>query len=152
MFGGHQRSNGHELGQTPGGGEGQGGLVCCSSWGRKESDTTQQLSNNHKDIHPENPWATILRVRERMDSESERHFTWRGGQREWEHLPAPLDYKLLQLHCPVQGPVATSGHQGMWQSELRCAISVDPTHGHHQTVNTEIRLIKFFVAKDGEAL
>ena len=29
-----------ELGQTLGDGEGQGGLVCCSSWGHKESDTT----------------------------------------------------------------------------------------------------------------
>ena len=28
----------------------------------------------------------------------------------------------------------------------------DSTHGHHQMVNTEIRLIIFFVAKDGEAL
>ena len=29
--------NGHELGQTPGHGEGQGGLVCHSPWGHKES-------------------------------------------------------------------------------------------------------------------
>ena len=28
----------------------------------------------------------------------------------------------------------------------------DPTHGHHQMVNTKIRLIIFFAAKDGEAL
>ena len=28
----------------------------------------------------------------------------------------------------------------------------DSTHGHHQIVNTEIRLIVFFAAKDGEAL
>ena len=28
----------------------------------------------------------------------------------------------------------------------------DSTHGHHQMVNTEIRLIMFFVAEDGEAL
>ena len=28
----------------------------------------------------------------------------------------------------------------------------DSTHGHHQTVNTEIQLIIFFAAKDGEAL
>ena len=28
----------------------------------------------------------------------------------------------------------------------------DSTHGHHQTVNAEIRLIIFFAAKDGEAL
>ena len=36
----HHQFNGHELGQTPGGGEGQGGLACCSPWGCKESDTT----------------------------------------------------------------------------------------------------------------
>ena len=28
----------------------------------------------------------------------------------------------------------------------------DPTHGHHQMVSTEIRLIIFFASKDGEAL
>ena len=35
------------LGQTPGDGEGQGGLVCCSPWGSKELDTTGQLNNNN---------------------------------------------------------------------------------------------------------
>ena len=29
---------------TPGVGDGQGGLVCCNSWGHKESDTTEQLN------------------------------------------------------------------------------------------------------------
>ena len=38
MAGWHHQCNGHELGQTPGDGKGQGGLVCCSSSGRKESD------------------------------------------------------------------------------------------------------------------
>ena len=38
--------NGHELGQTLGDGEGQGGLLCCSPWGCKELDTTEQLNNN----------------------------------------------------------------------------------------------------------
>ena len=33
--------NGHEFEQTLGDGEGQGSLVCCSPWGRKESDMTQ---------------------------------------------------------------------------------------------------------------
>ena len=33
--------NGLESEQTPGVGEGQGSLVCCSSWGHKESDTTE---------------------------------------------------------------------------------------------------------------
>ena len=36
----HHRFNGHEFEQTPGDGEGQGNLACCSPWGRKESDTT----------------------------------------------------------------------------------------------------------------
>ena len=33
--------------QTPGDSEGQGGLACCSSWDHKESNTTEQLSNNN---------------------------------------------------------------------------------------------------------
>ena len=37
----HHQLNGHEFKQTLGDGEGQGSLVCCSPWGRKESDTTE---------------------------------------------------------------------------------------------------------------
>ena len=36
----HHRLNGHEFEQTPGDSEGQGSLLCCSLWGRKESDMT----------------------------------------------------------------------------------------------------------------
>ena len=36
----NHRCNEHELGKTPGDGEGQGGLACCSPWGHKELDTT----------------------------------------------------------------------------------------------------------------
>ena len=39
-------NNGHEFEQTLGDGEGQGSLACCSPWGRKESDMTEQLKNN----------------------------------------------------------------------------------------------------------
>ena len=35
MVGRHHRLNGYELEQTPGDGEGQGSLVCCSPWGHK---------------------------------------------------------------------------------------------------------------------
>ena len=38
----HHQLNGHEFEQTPGDSEGQGSLVCCSPWGHKESDTTEQ--------------------------------------------------------------------------------------------------------------
>ena len=37
-------------------------------------------------------------------------------------------------------------------TELPLPNQKDSTHGHHQMVNTEIRLITFFAAKDGEAL
>ena len=36
----------HEFEQAPGVGEEQGCLACCSPWGHKESDRTEQLSNN----------------------------------------------------------------------------------------------------------
>ena len=36
----------HEFEQDPGDGEGQGSLVCCSPWGCRESDMTEQLNNN----------------------------------------------------------------------------------------------------------
>ena len=44
MAGWHHRLNGHEFEWTPGVGDGQGDLACCDSWGRKESDTTEQLN------------------------------------------------------------------------------------------------------------
>ena len=37
----------HKPAQTLGDGEGQGGLACCSPWGRKESDATERLNNNN---------------------------------------------------------------------------------------------------------
>ena len=44
MAGWHHWLDGHESQWTPGVGDGQGGLVCCSPWGHKESDITEQLN------------------------------------------------------------------------------------------------------------
>ena len=41
MAGWHHRINGRESELTLGVSDGQGGLVCCDSWGHKESDTTE---------------------------------------------------------------------------------------------------------------
>ena len=46
MFGRHHQLNRREFEKTLGDSEGQGSLVCCSPWGRKESDMTYQLNNN----------------------------------------------------------------------------------------------------------
>ena len=44
MAGWHHRLDGCEFEQTPGVGDGQGGLAYCNSWARKESDTTELLN------------------------------------------------------------------------------------------------------------
>ena len=45
MAGWHHRLNGHEFEQALGAGEGQGSLACCSPWGYKEMDVTEQMNN-----------------------------------------------------------------------------------------------------------
>ena len=53
----HHWLSGHEFEQTPGDGEGQGSLPCCSPWGCKESDMTERLNwlsiltSATKDLH-----------------------------------------------------------------------------------------------------
>ena len=54
IAGWHHWYNEHELGQTPGDGEGQGSLVCCSPRSPKESDTTGRLNNNN------NNWKRVI--------------------------------------------------------------------------------------------
>ena len=59
MVGWHHRLNGYEFEQAPGDGEGQGSLVCCSSWSLKESDMTEQL--NRKQNERENNRYTFFK-------------------------------------------------------------------------------------------
>ena len=61
----HHQVNGREFEQLPGVGDGQGGLACCSPWGLKESDTTEQLNRTDHfpqavSNHPSLPSARIL--------------------------------------------------------------------------------------------
>ena len=44
MVGWHHWLDGHEFEQAPGVGDGHSSLACCSPWGRKEWDTTEQLN------------------------------------------------------------------------------------------------------------
>ena len=48
MVGWHHRLKGHDFEQILEDSERQGSLACCSPWGCKESDTTEQLNNNRK--------------------------------------------------------------------------------------------------------
>ena len=51
MAGWHHWLDGRESGWTLGLGDGQGGLVCCDSWGHKESDTTERLNWTELNFH-----------------------------------------------------------------------------------------------------
>ena len=57
MVGWHYRYNTHEFEQAPGVGDGQGGLVCCTPWGHKESDMTEQLKWTELKVPPCLPMA-----------------------------------------------------------------------------------------------
>ena len=57
MAGWHHQLNRREFEWTPGVGDGQGGLACCDSWSRKESDTTERL--NWTELWC---WRRLLRV------------------------------------------------------------------------------------------
>ena len=65
MVGWLHRLNGHGFRWTPGVGDGQGGLACCSLWCRKESDMTEWL--NWTD------WAPLLRTSQFSSSQTVKH-------------------------------------------------------------------------------
>ena len=61
----HHLLDGHEFEQAPGDGEGQGSLACCSSWGRKELDTTKRLNENNDDervCHKQSQFTCVCSV------------------------------------------------------------------------------------------
>ena len=58
IVGWHHRLNGHEFGWTLGGGDGQGGLLCCGPWGCKELDMTERLNWTERGLRREN-WEDI---------------------------------------------------------------------------------------------
>ena len=47
----HHGLNGHEFEQTPGDRKAQGSLMCCTSWGHKESDMNLGLNNKFHNEH-----------------------------------------------------------------------------------------------------
>ena len=71
LVGWHHRLNGHKFEQALGIGDGQGGLVCCSPWGHKESDMTEQLN-----------WTELrtTRLRYTVDSQMGVPETYMGAQ------------------------------------------------------------------------
>ena len=70
MAGWHHWLDGRESEWTPGVGDGQGGLACCDSWGRKESDTTERL--NWTELKGNQAWI----FNRRTDAKAEAPILW----------------------------------------------------------------------------
>ena len=98
MVGWHHQCNGHELGQSLGDGEGQGGLVCCSPWGCKELDSTGRLNNKKKRTQIE-IWPRELRVFAMVD------FDWSWNLNQVRKCLGPGG-------SVVKNPPASAGNAG----------------------------------------
>ena len=57
MVGWHHQLNGHEFGQAPGVGDGQGSPACCSPWGHKEQDMSNRTEVNDLVKHMPREWG-----------------------------------------------------------------------------------------------
>ena len=78
MAGWHHWLDGRESQWTLGVSDGQGGLACCDSWGRKESDTTERLIWSDLIWHSQRVYRSQWR-RSRCYSGISLHFLWSNG-------------------------------------------------------------------------
>ena len=99
MAGWHHRLDGCECEWTPGVGDGQGGLVCCNSWGCKESDTTERLNWTELKERKEVPEFCLVREGRRNFKETS---TWELGKNDKNFLI--ISHTASALVCP-------SGHR-----------------------------------------
>ena len=63
MAGCHHQLNGREFEWTPGVGDGQGGLVCCNSWGCKKSDRTEWLKWTELNPFSSPPQTVFMKIK-----------------------------------------------------------------------------------------
>ena len=87
MVGWHHRLDGHEFEQVPGVGDGQGSLACCSPWGHKELDTTEQLNWIEQDK------CVLFSYKSELEAGRETH--------QESHLPSEIEIKN-QPYSPLQ--------------------------------------------------
>ena len=89
IAGWHHRLDGHESEWTPGIGDGQGGLACCDSWGRKGLDTTEWLN-----------WTELnFVIYSNMDKLGEYYVKWNKSDRERQilyHITHMWNLKQMQ--------------------------------------------------------
>ena len=95
MAGWHHWLDGHEPEWTPGVGDGQGGLACCDSWGRKEADTTERLNWTELPAMQETQvWS--LGQKDPLEKEMATHSSILAKKIPWAEEPSGLQSMGLQ--------------------------------------------------------
>ena len=92
MVGWHHRLNGHEFKQALGDGDGQGSLACCSPWGCKESNMTEQLNNNKQCGWTLRTWCSGTQAKHRRDTYCMIHL-----------LEVPREVRSTEIESGCQG-------------------------------------------------
>ena len=101
LAGWHHWLDGHESQWTPGVGDGQGGLECCNSWGRKELDTTERL------IWSDLIWCYIhthTQIKQNINNSFENivQATFHPSTISLEQPPCPLSKLAVDLWLPAK--------------------------------------------------
>ena len=140
MAGWHHWLDGRESEWTPGVRDGQGGLACCDSWGRKESDTTERLHWTELNVglyesHAKKSDVIQWETGAREPLSWGRSVRFRGcfGQWQWrwlEHrwrgsLPVFLALAGNSSHSPcaaISRPLST--HPEHWPPQLKAIVSI----------------------------
>ena len=122
---GHHWLNGHESEQTPGDGEGQGSLVCCSPWGRKGSDTTERL-NNTQDIQT----SLVAQAVKNLPAMQET-WVWSLGQEDTLEKGMASHSSIVAWKIPwtnEPGQLQSTGCTESDTTEYKCTCIKDSCH------------------------
>ena len=119
MAGWHQQLDGREFEWTRGVGDGQGGLACCDSWGRKESDTTERLNWTE---HVQN-WTLYLLSTDPLLLYSE-HLPAKSFSSQTQELPS----SSLPVSNQPQNPVTSESEMSEHPASLLTLLLSPDSH------------------------
>ena len=114
--------SGHESKQTLGDGEGQGSLACCSPWGRRESDTTERLTEQQRRLQLESSLVFVdQKKREQSAGKVEEALQNEWLKRQHVHQSfSPVRPNGTWPFADPKAPGAQGGPPRPWSSGRRC--------------------------------
>ena len=130
MVGQHHRLNGHESEKTPEDSEGQRSLVCCSPWGRKESDTIEQLTTMARKMHGLPRWL------------SGKEATCQCRRHGFDHCIGKIPWRKKWQPTPIFLPEKSHGQRSLvgyspWGRRVGHYLATEQVQYHNQKIDTD---------------